>query len=110
MEMLAKITDEELETLVDKAVDKRIAPKRPEMICTKFSETAKLSRLGERRLRAVVNEPDFRRQLDSQFNGPVYYPYEGQGYMFDYNGFARFVRNNLNAIFSLKIKGDKRNE
>lgn len=103
MEMVAKITDAELESLVDKAVNKKFAPKRPEYICTKFKETAKLSRLGERRLRAVVNEPDFRRQLDSENNGPVYYPYEGQGYMFDYNGFARFVRNNLNAIFSLRI-------
>jgi len=104
MEMLAKITDEELEDLVNKALEKHIAPRRPEYICTSFKETASLSRLGERRLRAVVSEPDFRHQLDSQFNGPVYYPYQGQGYMFDYNGFARFVRNNLNAIWSLKIK------
>lgn len=103
MEMLAKLTDEELDKRIDKAIEKCIAPKRPEYICTSLKETAKLSRLGEKRLRAVVNEPNFRRQLDSQFNGPVYYPFQGQGYMFDYNGFARFIRNNLNAVWSLKI-------
>lgn len=101
--MLAKITAEELETLVQKAVDKKIAPDKPEKIYTTFTETAKLSRIGTTRLRAIVHDPDFQEQLDSDNGGPVYYPFNGQAYKFDYNGFAKFCRRNMNRIFNLKI-------
>lgn len=104
MEMLAKITNAELEMLVQKAVDKKIAPAKPEMIYTTFTETAKLSRLGSTRLRAMIHDPDFQERLDSDNGGPVYYPVNGQAYKFDYNGFAKFCRMNMNQIWNLKIK------
>lgn len=107
MKMLAMITDEELEERVQKVVDKKLAPAKPEFIFTGFDETAKLSGIGTTRLRALVHDPDFQIKLDSDNGGPVYYPFNGQSYKFDYNGFAKFCRRNMNQILNLSLKGEK---
>lgn len=103
METFTNVSMDELEHMVQKAVDKKIAPNQPELIYTTFDETAKLSRLGTNRLRALVHSVDYQPKLDSEHGGPVYYPVNGQGYKFDYNGFANFCRRNMNAIWNLKI-------
>ena len=104
MQMATMIPDDEIKRLVKTEIKSQLEADSPQLIYTNFQQTAKLSGLYNKRLRAVVNDSKFKRMLKSENGGPVYYPRQGQRYQFDYLGFAKFCRENMDRIWNLKIK------
>ncbi|PMD70282.1 DUF771 domain-containing protein [Companilactobacillus nuruki] len=103
MQMATTLPDEQIEVMIRDEVKRQLEANNYRLIYTDFKQTAKLSGLFDKRLRAVVNDSKFKRMLRTENGGPVYYPRQGEGYKFDYLTFAKFCRDNMERIMNLKI-------
>lgn len=103
MQMATTLPDEQIELMIRDEVKRQLEVNNSRLIYTDFKQTAKLSGLFEKRLRAVVNDSKFKKMLRTENGGPVYYPKQGERYKFDYWTFAKFCRENMERIMNLKI-------
>lgn len=106
MQMATTIPDKQLEEMIRDEVKRQLEAESSELIYTDFKATAKMSGLYQKRLRAVVNDSKFKKELRSENGGPVYYPRQGGKYKFDYRTFSKFCRENMDRIMNLKIAGE----